>query len=77
MHLVWDPKKKYRLEAILGDILLNYSHINYGWMLLDFITYLDISLLKIGEIRVVVDWIGIGIRKESNIIMIEHNFDIL
>ena len=46
-------------------------------MLLDFITYLDISLLKIGEIRVVVDWIGIGIRKESNIIMIEHNFDIL
>ena len=31
--------------------------------------------IPIGEIRVVVDWIGII--KESTIIMIEHNFDIL
>ena len=37
----------------------------------------DMTTLAIGEIRVVVDWIGIGIRKESKIIMIEHNFDIL
>ena len=31
----------------------------------------------IGERRVVVDWIDIGIIKESKIIMIEYNFDIL
>ena len=37
----------------------------------------DIKTPEIGEIRVVVDWIGIGIRKESQVIMIEHNFDIL
>ena len=37
----------------------------------------DMKTLAIGEIRVVVDWVGIGIRKESKLIMIEHNFDIL
>ena len=36
-----------------------------------------IKTLTIGEIRVFVDWIGIGIRKESKIIMIEYDFDIL
>ena len=37
----------------------------------------DTKTSAIGEIRVVVDWVDIGIRKESNIITIEHNFDIL
>ena len=35
----------------------------------------SMKIIAIGEIRVVVDWIGI--RKESKIIMIEHSFDIL
>ena len=37
----------------------------------------DTKIPAIVDISVVVDWIGIGIRKESKIIFIEHNFDIL
>ena len=37
----------------------------------------DTKTIAIGERRVVIDWIDILISKESNIIMIEHNFDIL
>ena len=37
----------------------------------------DTKTSAIGERRVVVDWIDIGIIKESNIITIEHKFDIL
>ena len=32
---------------------------------------------EIGERRVVIYWIDIGISKESEIIVIEHDFDIL
>ena len=37
----------------------------------------DMKTPSIGEISVVIDWIDIGISKESKIIMIEYNFDIL
>ena len=37
----------------------------------------DTKTSAIGERKVVVDWIDIEIRKESKIIMIEHNFDTL
>ena len=37
----------------------------------------DTKTLAIGERRVVVDCIDIGIRKESKILMIEHDFDTL
>ena len=35
------------------------------------------KILTIGDIRVVVDWVDIGISDESKIVMIEYYFDIL
>ena len=50
---------------------ISIEHINHH------IRRYDTRTSEIGERRVVVDWIDIGIIKELKIIMIEYNFDIL